>query len=296
MTSTTDLSVIIVNYNTKDLLDQCLNSIYTINHKYNLEIFVVDNASIDGSLELVKGKYPQVKLIANQENLGFAKANNLAILKSSGRYVLLLNSDTIILPGSFDLVIDFMDQNPQVGITGCKVERANGSLDLACRRSFPTPRVAFYRMVGLSKLFPKHREFGRYNLLYLDENEAYQVDSVMGAYMLVRREALDQAGILDEDFFMYGEDLDWCYRIKEKGWQVYYYPAARIIHLKGESSKKQSYRMIYEFHRAMVLFHRKHFACKIFFLFNWLIYLGIGLRLGLLMVKNFFASEKKVSK
>lgn len=291
-----DLSIIIVNYNTSALIQQCLNSILNIDNICSYEIIVVDNNSQDNSVDIIKNNFPFVKLIVNYQNEGFAKANNKGIRQSQGRYILLLNSDTIVLPGAFQEVINFMDNDQSIGATGCKVIRPNGKLDLACRRSFHTPEVAFYRATGLSKLFPRSKRFGRYNLLYLDENETYEVDCIMGAYMMVRRETIEDVGVLDEDYFMYCEDADWCYRIKSKGWKIYYFPEATIIHLKGESTKKQSFRMIIEFHKSQYIYYRKNHAKENLLIINLLLFVGIFIRLGLVLLINCFRRNKRVSK
>jgi len=287
-----DLSIIIVNYNTKALLRQTLESVFRNHPKYRFEVFVVDNNSSDGSCGMIQEMFPQVDLIKNGKNLGFSRANNQAIRISQGRYILLLNSDTVVLPGALDTMIEFLEENPHVGAAGCKVVLPKGKLDLACRRSFPTPLNALFQAVGLSKLFPKSPLFAQYNLTYLDEDKTYPVDCIVGAFMMVRRETIEQVGLLDELFFMYGEDIDWCYRIKQAGWEIYYHPKAKIIHYKGASSEKRKYRMIYEFHRAMVTFYRKHYARKKFFLVNWLVIIGIWLRFTAAVTSNLFKKKR----
>jgi hypothetical protein len=281
-----DLSIIIVNYNTKNLLAASLQSIYSKKHKIEFETFVVDNGSTDGSVETIKVLYPQIIFLPQNENLGFAKANNIAIKQAKGRYILLLNPDTVVLNDCLDLMIDFMDQNPDVGAAGCKVVLPDGSLDLACKRSFPTPENSFYHVLGLAKLFPKSRRFGQYNLTYLDENETHEVDCLVGAFMMVRREVIEQIGLLDEKYFMYGEDIDWCYRIKNAGWKIVYYPRAQIIHYKGASSKKKKWETIYEFHRAMFLFFNDHYKDKYNLVIRYLVYLGIAARYVISVMKN----------
>lgn len=283
-----DLSIIIVNYNTKELLRQTVNSIQSNPAKHSQETIIVDNSSSDGSVEMVWSEMPQVRLIANTVNEGFAKANNKGIRYASGRYVLLLNSDTVVLPGTLDTMIEFMDNHTLVGAVGCKVVLPDGSLDKACRRSFPTPMNSLYHALGLSHLFPNHPKFSQYNLTHLDEDETYPVDCLVGAFMMVRREVIEQIGGLDEQFFMYGEDIDWCYRIKEAGWQIYYYPEAKIIHYKGASSKKQKYKMIYEFHRAMILFYNKYYIRKYNPLVTLAVYVGIWCKFLLVVLLNIF--------
>ncbi|HID63281.1 MAG TPA: glycosyltransferase family 2 protein, partial [Anaerolineae bacterium] len=238
-----DLGIVIVNYRTCDLLRECLQSIYESRGDFSFQVCVVDNCSQDESCAMVGEEFPQVHLIESEVNGGYAYANNLGLealgfapasesaqlcpekpLESTPRYALLLNPDTLLPPSALQEMLNFMEAHPEAGVAGPRLVLADGSLDLACRRSFPSPEVSFYRMVGLSKLFPRSRRFGRYNVTYLDPDEVAEVDSVVGAFMLVRAEALKQVGLLDESFFMYGEDLDWAYRIKKAGWKVYYNP------------------------------------------------------------------------
>jgi GT2 family glycosyltransferase len=284
-----DVSIIIVNYNTCKLTLQAIDSVYQSNTKFQYEIFVVDNASTDSTVEKLQSGYPAVKLIANQENVGFSKANNQAIREAAGRYILLLNSDTVVEEDTLETMIQFMDKEPQVGASGCKVVLPDGSLDKACRRGFPTPSASFYYMSGMSKLFPKSASFNQYHLGHLDEDKGYSIDCLVGAFMLLRKEVIDQVGMLDEEFFMYGEDIDWCYRIKEAGWDIYYYPYTSITHYKGASSKKRKpVKIIYEFHRAMYLFHKKHYQKKYFFGVNFVIYLGIWTKFLVEYTRNNF--------
>jgi GT2 family glycosyltransferase len=240
-----DLSIIIVNYRTYPLTKQTIESVMTKDHQFSYQISVVDNASGDGSLEKLQEDFSKevenglIKFMASSENKGFAYANNLAMVQTKSRYVLLLNSDTLIVDDCLEKCLNFMESDKKVGALGCKVVLPDGNLDKACRRSFPDVKVSFYRMIGLSRLFPKSRRFGRYNLEYLDENGTYEVDSLVGAFMLVRSATIDEVGILDETFFMYGEDIDWCYRIKTAGWKIMYYGDTQIIHYKGASSTVQ---------------------------------------------------------
>ena len=281
-----DLSVVILNYKTRDLLRNCLHSVCASTLPRPLEVIVVDNCSRDGSSEMVEAEFPTVQLIRSPRNGGFAFGNNLGLRVARGRYVLLLNPDTTLPPDALAILTAFMDTHPEAGACGPRLVRPDDSLDLACRRSFPTPEVALYRIAGLSKLFPKSRRFARYNLTYLNEHELAAVDSVVGACMLVRREAFEQAGLLDEQFFMYGEDLDWAYRIKQHGWKIYYNPAATVLHYKRESAKQRPVKTISEFYRAMLIFHRKHYARQTFFVLNWLIVASIYLRGGLALLIN----------
>jgi GT2 family glycosyltransferase len=270
------LSIVIVNYNTQTLLRSCLESIYGGANGTPFDIWVVDNHSRDNSVAMVKSLFPLVKVIENPSNVGFSRANNLVVSRSRSDYLLLLNPDTLILGDAIERTIKFMKAHPKVGIAGCKVLNRDGTLQLACRRSIPTPEVAFYRLTGLSKLFPRSRVMARYNMTYQDADETQEVDAVSGAFLMIRRQVIEQIGLLDERFFMYGEELDWCLRTKQAGWSVMYYPQAQIIHYKGQSTQYNSRRAAFEFYRAMYLFHRKHFAKDYSPLTNFLIYAGIG--------------------
>lgn len=281
-----DLSILILNYNTADLTLQCLRSVYESKGRYSFEVIVIDNASTDDSVERIRAEFPQAKLICNSVNAGFAAGNNLGIAQAEGKYILLLNSDTVVKEDTFAVMLDFMEANPHVGASGCKVVLPDGSLDKACKRGFPTPSAAFYYAFGISKLFPNNPRFNQYHMSHLDPDEQYPIDCLVGAFMLVRRAVIDEVGGLDESFFMYGEDIDWCYRIKQAGWEIYYYPKTEIIHYKGGSSRNKPFKIIYEFHRAMFLFHRKHYRSKYPFYVNGLVYMGIGLKFALSYVKN----------
>lgn len=256
-----DVSIVIVNYNVKDLVDNCIASIYksnTANH--SLEIFLVDNNSIDGSASFISEKYPEVIVIENDENVGFSKANNLALRRVKGNYVLVLNPDTILEEGTFTKMIRFCEDNVNAGAVTSKLILANGQLDSACKRSFPTPGVAIPRMLGLSGLFPKSKLFGKYNLTYLDENQTHKVDAICGAFMFIPKKVLDKAGLFDEEYFMYGEDLDLCFRINKNGYDIFYYPDVTTIHLKGASTKKTNISYVNNFYGAMDIFVRKNFT------------------------------------
>lgn len=254
------LSVVIVNYNVKHFLEQCLYSACkAAGNVQSAEIFVVDNASSDGSVEYLKERFPNVVFIASNKNLGFARANNMAIRQSKGEYVLLLNPDTIVAENTFAHFVDFMDSHPDAGACGAYMLHTDGTFALESRRGLPTPFVAFCKMSGLTSLFPKSHLFGRYYMRYLNEFEVNPIEIVSGAYMFMRREALDKSGLLDEDFFMYGEDIDLSYRILKSGYQNYFLPTP-ILHYKGESTKKSSYRYTHTFYQAMQLFFRKHYS------------------------------------
>lgn len=265
----TDVGVVIVNWNTHDLLRNALEAVFA-SEGVTYEVVVVDNASTDGSQMMVAEAFPQVHLIENDSNEGFSRANNrgLRLLgfdegivdEHTPRYALLLNSDTEVPPNALADMVAYMDREDRqdVGAAGCKLVMGNGELDVACRRSFPSPAVSFYRMSGLSTLFPKSPRFGRYNLTYLDPDIETEVDSVVGAFMMVRRNVINIVGLLDETYWMYGEDLDWAFRIKKAGWKIMYNPAVTVLHLKRASSQK-SQRAQKAFYQAMLKFYRDHY-------------------------------------
>jgi O-antigen biosynthesis protein len=272
------LSIIIVNYNVREFLEQALNSLQAALVGLTHEIWVVDNASTDGSVEWLASHFPQVRLIANSGNVGFARANNQALAQCNGRFICLLNPDTIVQENTFSSLLAFFEQHPRAGAVGCKVLNPDGSLQLACRRSFPTPWVALTKIIGLATLFPRSRIFGRYNLTYLDPEQSAEVEAISGSFMLIRRETVEQVGLLDEAFFMYGEDLDYCYRIRAGGWQIHYVPDTRIIHFKGESSKKSPFEERRLFYEAMRLFVHKHFRKGQALVPMWSLLVAIRLR------------------
>ncbi|MBN1179821.1 MAG: glycosyltransferase family 2 protein [Anaerolineae bacterium] len=261
-----DVGIVIVSYNTRDLLRTCLETVYASQGGVSYQVCVVDNASPDDSAAMVATAFPQAMLIANPENVGYPAANNQG-LRALGfpdqahapRFALLLNPDTELPPDGLAQMLAFMDAHPDAGVAGPRLNLPNGALDLACRRSFPSPEVSLYRLSGLSTLFPRSRRFGRYNMTYLDPAQMTEVDAVVGAFMLVRSEAIRQVGLMDDAFFMYGEDLDWCYRIKAQGWKVYYNPAVTVLHVKRAASRHSSRAQV-EFWRAMSLFYHKHYA------------------------------------
>lgn len=281
-----DLSIVIVNYNTGDLLRECLRSLFASEGDFTYQVTVVDNHSQDGSAALVRREFPQVDLLENPENVGYAQANNQGLKSRKARYYLLLNPDTVLPPGALRGMLSFMEEHPQAGIAGPKLMMADGRLDWACRRSFPTPEVSFYRLSGLGRLFPKSKRFGRYNLTYLDPDQEAEVDSVVGAFMMIRGETLEEVGYLDEEFFLYGEDLDFAYRAKKAGWKVYYYPQVTVVHYKRRSSSQNRKRAQHEFYRAMHLFYRKHYAKTTPLWLHWLVMAGLILRGGTAMVRE----------
>lgn len=311
-----DLSVIILSYKSKTDLERLLPSIFASKNinftphpnplhfdhelraewpqgkrEYEAEVIVVDNGSNDGTLEWLKqlqdSKFKDLQIIKNQ-NTGFSAGNNIGIKASGGKYVLLLNPDTRVETDTFEVMLNFMESHQNVGISGCKVLKPDGNLDLACRRKFPNPWNSFKRLFLLSN--------SEYNLTKADINQDMEIDSVMGAFLLIRRTVIDKIGLLDENFFMYGEDLDWCLRCKEAGYKVWYFPKTSITHFKGSSSSKIPFKALLWFHEAMWIFYKKHYAKKYIFLFNWLVFLGIYLRLILLLFINFFKSKPSVSK
>ncbi|WP_232061553.1 glycosyltransferase family 2 protein [Paenibacillus odorifer] len=272
----------------------CIRSVYDSETNYSYEIILIDNNSHDDSVEMIGRQFPSVMLMANNDNVGFARANNQGMEASSGRYVLLLNSDTVVRRDTLETMISFMDGRPDVGASGCKIILPDGSLDKACKRGFPTPSASFYYAFGFSKLFPDRPKFNGYQLGYLDPDLDYPIDCLVGAFMLLRRETIDQVGGLDEEFFMYGEDLDWCYRIKEAGWEIYYYPKTSIVHLKGGSARRRPFKIVYEFHRSMILFHRKHYSRKYNSIINGTVYAGVGVKFALSLLRNALIFPKTV--
>ena len=250
-------------------------------------MLVVDNNSVDGSVALVKEKFPQVRLIANNSNTGFAVANNQAIRLATGKYILLLNPDTVVQEDTFQRCIDFMESHPDAGGLGIKMLDGKGNFLPESKRGLPTPAVAFYKIFGLAKLFPRSKKFGQYHLTYLDKNKSHPVEVLSGAFMLMPKKVLDEIGLLDETFFMYGEDIDLSYRITRGGYKNYYFADSSIIHYKGESTKKSSVNYVIVFYKAMAIFAKKHFSQNNARLFNFLIHLAIYLRAGAAIFTRF---------
>lgn len=285
------LSVVIVNYNVCYFLEQCLHSVARACKNVEAEVFVVDNASADGSVEMVRSKFPDVKVIANTDNKGFSKANNQAIEVSTGEYVLLLNPDTVIAEDTFEKCVAFMDAHADAGGLGVHMVDGKGVFLPESKRGLPTPFVAFCKTFGLSAFFPKSKTFGRYHLGFLSEKETHEVDVLSGAYMLLRKTVLDKIGLLDETFFMYGEDVDLSYRVQLGGYKNYYYPDTTIIHYKGESTKKGSLNYVKVFYNAMLIFARKHFSGNQSGLFSLLINVAIVFRGALTLFSSLIASS-----
>ncbi|HVD99925.1 MAG TPA: glycosyltransferase [Cytophagaceae bacterium] len=281
------LSVIIVNYNVCHFLEQALVSVRKAIEGIEAEVFVVDNNSVDGSGKMVREKFDFVTLIENKENLGFSKANNQAMRLSTGKYVLLLNPDTIVEEDTFHKCIDFMDHHPEAGGLGVKMLDGAGKFLPESKRGLPTPWVAFYKIFGLATIFPKSKKFGGYHLGYLDKDKTNPVTVLSGAYMFMRKTALDKTGLLDETFFMYGEDIDLSYRMIKAGYQNYYFPETRIIHYKGESTKKTSINYVFIFYKAMIIFAQKHFSQKNAGIFSFLINIAIYIRATMALSMRF---------
>lgn len=286
------LSIIIVNYNVCYFLEQALKSVFKASTNLEIEVFVVDNNSVDGSVELIRKNFPQVHLIANKKNVGFSKANNQAIKIATGEYILLLNPDTVLEEDTLAKCCDFMDANPKAGALGAKMVDGKGEFLKESKRALPTPAVAFYKIVGLCGLFPKSERFARYYLGHLDDDETNEIEILAGAFMFMRKSVLDEVGYLDEDYFMYGEDIDLSYRITKGGYKNYYFPETRIIHYKGESTKKTSINYVFIFYKAMAIFARKHFSQKqakaYSIVINLAIYLKAFLDLTISFVKRSF--------
>jgi hypothetical protein len=285
-----DLGVVILNWNTCDYLKRCLETVLASEGDFTFRVIVVDNASSDGSVAMVKESFPSVEVIVSETNGGYSYGNNLGlralgyrgagdIAADAPRYALLLNPDTEVPTDALYNMTQFMDSYPDVGAAGPKLVLEDGSLDLACRRSFPTPLVSLYRFSGLSKLFPKSPRFGRYNMTFVDPDQEIEVDSVVGAYMQVRREVIAAVGLLDETFFMYGEDLDWAYRIKKAGWKVFYHPQVMVKHVKRAASRR-SKKAQFEFQRAMLIFYRKHYQATTPMWLHSLVMMGLLIKGG----------------
>jgi hypothetical protein len=287
-----DLGIVVVNYNVRDLLRDCLASVYDSRGDFTFEVCVVDNDSTDGSAGMVAAEWPQVRLI-RADNSGYAAGNNLGLRafgfgggSPEARYALLLNPDTLVAPRVLADLVAFMESRPQAGVLGPRLVREDGSLDKACRRGFPTPTVAFYRLSGLSRLFPRSPRFGRYNVTYLSPDVTTEVDAVVGACMLIRGQVLSEVGLLDEQYFMYAEDLDLCYRAKQRGWQVWYDADVTVLHYKGQSSRQRSTFANVQFYETMRLFHDKHFRDRSSFFSNALIHASIGLLGGWAILRD----------
>ncbi len=281
-----DISVVIVNYNVKHFIEQCLHSVYKAAKNFTIEVFVVDNNSVDGSCPLIKQKFPQVKLIENKDNAGFSKANNQAIHQSNGKYVLILNPDTVLQENTLQVCFGFMEEHPEAGSSTVMMIDGKGNFLPESKRGLPTPRVSFFKIFGLTALFPKSKIFGRYYLGHLSKEKNAEIEILPGAYMFVKKETFDKVGAFDENFFMYGEDIDLSYRIIKGGYKNYYIADTKIIHYKGESTKKGSFNYVLIFYTAMIIFAKKHFAKKNAQLYIFFINLAIYLRAFLSLLKR----------
>jgi GT2 family glycosyltransferase len=275
------VSAIVVSYNVKDLLLDCLGALFE-GTDVPLEVIVIDNNSRDGSAAAVESEFPQVKVHRMRKNVGFGKANNVGLEMASGRFILVLNPDVMVRPGCIGELADFLLVRPDVGAVGPRLVRPDGRADPAGRRAFPTPSIAFYRLSGLSRLFPRSPRFGRYNMGHLSANRVHEVDAGTAACLMVRRAAITKVGFFDPAYFMYGEDLDLCYRLKQGGWKIFYVPSAQALHIKGASSRQETARMLYEFHSAMWTFHHKHYADELPAFGNGLVWAAIWLRWAML--------------
>lgn len=287
------LSICIVTYESRDFLKACLRSLQETTTGLKYEITVVDNGSHDGAAEMLQEDFPFVQLIRNEENLGYTRPMNQALQASQGRFLLQLNPDTVILPGALETLVRFLECNPEVGICGPKVLNQDGSLQKPCRRGESRPWAVISYFTGLHALFPKSKLFGGYLMNYMDEDQTHEVGGVSGSCMLIRREVIDQIGYLDERFFAYQEDADYCFQATKAGWKIYYVPASRIIHYGGRGgSRVEPYRSIIEWHISYWRHYRKNFARDYFFGFNWFYYSLIGIKLLLALTINALRKEK----
>jgi GT2 family glycosyltransferase len=292
-----DISIVIVNYNAKDFLEKCLRAVFQEMKGVDFEVWLVDNASKDDSLEMVRREFPEVRIIANKENVGFAKANNQAIEKAKGRYIFLLNPDTILLDENLKELVGFLEEHPEAGACGPLVLNNDGSMQRQCKRGDPTFWTSFTYYSGLWRLFPEsqwwRKTFGRYFVLDKPDDEACEVDQLSGAAMIVKKEAIDKIGPMSEDYVMYWEDVDWCFRIRAGGWKIYYVPLARITHYGGASgSQLRVFKNLWYFHWGACLFYRRYLAHRYFFAINFLYYGGVWFAFALKILSNLFRKEK----
>jgi len=273
------LSVIIVTYNSRGLIERCLRALWPQLQSAD-EVFVVDNASTDRGVEGLETAFPGLQVVRNRQNLGYAAGNNAALRQARGEYLLLLNPDVVLGPNALAVATVYLDNNADVGILGAKILLPSGRLDPPARRTFKTPATYLYKLTGLSWLFPRHPRFGRYYLSYLDEDAITEVDAVVGAFLMVRRALVEQVGLLDERFFMYCEDEDWCWRAKQAGWRVVYHPQVVAHHRKGSSTRTRRFAMACHWHRSIFLYHRKNIAPRYPAVVNGAVYAGMALSLG----------------
>ena len=287
-----EVSIIIVNWNTRDILRNCLRSIYEQTNEIDFEVIIVDNASTDGSVEMVKRDFPQAALIENMENRGFAAANNQGLKISKGRYVLLLNSDTVILDNAITKTVTFADSHPEAAVVGCRVLNPDKTLQFTCFM-FPSLLNMFLSSTYLYKLFPRSKFFGREQMTWWDRNDIREVDVVTGCFMLVRKKAIEQVGMMDEQFFMYAEETDWCYRFKEAGWKVFFAPVAEIIHFGGQSSRQVREEMLIRLKLSILRFMRKHSSLLKYLLACCLMVVFYAVRIPVWLAVSIFGSRRK---
>ena len=290
-----DFSICIVTLNAVSYLRDCLNSLRDNTRQASYEAIVVDNGSTDDTLAMLEHEFPGVTIISNKENLGYTHPMNQALKPAKGRYLVQLNADTLVHSSAFDTLLGFMQAHPDVGICTPKMLNSDGSLQVQCRRSAARPWDVITYFSGLWKLFPRSRLFGRYLLTYREEDEVHEVDAVSGSCMVIRREVIEEIGYLDEAYFAFQEDTDFCVRAHKAGWKVYYFPLAQITHFGGKSGTgHQPFRSIYHWHRSYLIYYQKHLAGEYFFLVNWLMYAGMALKLGIALAANLFRREKVV--
>ena len=289
------VSAIVVSYNTRDLLLDCLRAFYACSD-VPAEAVVVDNASTDRSLEAVAYEFPDAKVIRQPVNVGFGRANNAGLQVAEGRFILLLNPDVTVMPGCVGRLADFLLVRPDVGAVGPRLQRPDGNLDHAARRGFPSPAASMFYFTGLNKAFPQSERFNRYTMGHLPATETHEIDSGTAACLMVRRAAVDRVGFFDPDYFMYGEDLDLCFRLKAGGWKIFYLPTARAVHLKGQATRQETGRMLREFHSAMWTFHHKHYAADLPAFANGLVWASIWGRWAFKAGKAALAGDPRVSR
>jgi GT2 family glycosyltransferase len=280
------ISIIIVSYNVRPFLINLLESVKRALSGLSHEIIIIDNASTDSSVQMLRARYPEIRLFANKQNRGFAAANNQGLAVAEGNYLVLINPDTLVQEDTFTTLLKFMDAHPSAGAATCKILNPDGSFSIDSRHSIPSPMTAFWKQIGFSRLFPHSHRFARYNLTFLNENEAHRVDALSGSFMFIRAAAVKEVGPLDEDYFMYCEDVDYCYRLGRAGWEIYYLPESPIIHYKGESTRKNDYRYVLHFNRSLYLFYTKHFHNKHYFFLKGFILAGVLIRAVLIYLKQ----------
>lgn len=291
MPDTPTISFVIVNYNVRDYLEQLLHSLRRALTDITHEFLVVDNGSVDGSVAHIRSRFPEVTVIESGENLGFGRANNVALKRVRGEFVVMVNPDVVVQEDTFTRLLDFFADHPEAGAATPKMLNPDGSFSVDCRHDIPTPMTALWKVLGLAKLFPRSRVFARYNLTWLDTEETNPVPAISGAFMMVRRTVLERIGHFDERFFMYCEDIDLCHRINQDGWQIWYVPTSQIIHYKGESTKKNNVDYVITFNKALYQFFEKYYAQRTLFLFRWLIVLGIVFRGVFIYLRNFLQAQ-----